>query len=92
MNGKKAKQLRKECLGIPVMKHVGIEVDRARIISTKTSKGIKRHFSHQTETLEVNHYHNAKKLYKRTEGTLQAANDAIRFATLLEERGVYQLI
>lgn len=94
MNGKKSKQLRRLCIGIPKMEHTQIKVDRAEVISTKITGTNKRRrqLSFFKTNLPVNHYKNAKKFYRRTGTAQQAVNRAISFATLLESFKQYKFV
>lgn len=90
MNQKKAKALRRECIDIPKMKQRILTGRLFRVFRNKKTGQIIRVLNKPIPSYEaaVNHYRNAKKLYR---GSIKpAVRAAIRHAGVMESIGVYK--
>lgn len=87
MNGKKAKQLRRECVGIPKMTQPSY-LAIFEWFREPTKKPILKKVGKRKIAIQVNHYKNAKSLYKGS--VKKAVKAAISFASILEARGKYK--
>ncbi len=90
MNQKKAKHLRRECKGIPLMTQIIPTEDVISVMKNKKTGEVKRVKRTPLDGIRqrVNHYRNAKKRFK---GSVQkAVRAAIRHAEVMESIGVYK--
>lgn len=88
MNAKKSKALRRECLGIPVMKQE-VPYPIYEWIRNQITKRLElKQIGNKMVKIRVSHYRNAKKLFKGS--VPRAVRAAIRQAEVMESIGVYK--